>query len=345
MNGKGLTLDTLVVTPTGYKQLKDISVGDYVIGRNGKPTKVLEVNDSENEDIYEFTFRYGVKVRCGGGQLWDINTSYRELTVTPPWFMEEDNERLLLAYGVHRYWLSYCEPVQFEHQNVPIDPYVMGTLIAKGLFDIEEEVTLNMLDKFVMSKVSARVDKDVSFYRIRYEPKYVMKPPWRSHKEDFTKKYLTEFGLMGKLRREVFIPKLYLINDIDTRINVMQGILDNYGTITSTTINLASVSPQLDLDMQFLVESLGGTCNIERALEGEGMPIICLPDPTMAFTIPRKKRKTHRRMLNKKRNIETIEQNGKERVRSLVVDNEDDTFLVEHFVIVRGGREKKEKTK
>ena len=38
---KALTLDSEIATPTGYKTMQDIQVGDEVIARTGKPTKVI----------------------------------------------------------------------------------------------------------------------------------------------------------------------------------------------------------------------------------------------------------------------------------------------------------------
>ena len=49
--GKALALDTKVFTPNGYKLMRDIQVGDYVFGKNGKPTKVIATYNHSNVEM------------------------------------------------------------------------------------------------------------------------------------------------------------------------------------------------------------------------------------------------------------------------------------------------------
>ena len=54
--GKCQSLLTNVLTVDGFKQLKDIVIGDYVIGKDGKPAKVLQTYRNGKKDCYKVIF-------------------------------------------------------------------------------------------------------------------------------------------------------------------------------------------------------------------------------------------------------------------------------------------------
>ncbi len=54
----------------------DIKVGDYVIGQNGKPTKVTGVYPHKNWQFYKVTFSDGVYTECGKEHLWAVSPLY-----------------------------------------------------------------------------------------------------------------------------------------------------------------------------------------------------------------------------------------------------------------------------
>ena len=54
--GKGVITSTLAITPTGKKRFGDLSVGDKIIGSNGKPCNIIGVYPQGLKDIYKITF-------------------------------------------------------------------------------------------------------------------------------------------------------------------------------------------------------------------------------------------------------------------------------------------------
>ena len=68
--GKAVTLDTKVLTPQGFKLMKDINCGDLVIGQNGMPAKVLKTFYHENKHIYQITFSDDTSIKCCNEHLW-----------------------------------------------------------------------------------------------------------------------------------------------------------------------------------------------------------------------------------------------------------------------------------
>ena len=60
-SGKALTNDTLIPTPSGFKRLDEIEVGDKVYDRLGKETNVVGVFPQGELEVYEVELNDGRK--------------------------------------------------------------------------------------------------------------------------------------------------------------------------------------------------------------------------------------------------------------------------------------------
>lgn len=72
--GKASTLDSKLLTPQGWVKMKDISLGDNVIGSDGTPTTVTGVFPQGEKDIYEVEFSDGAKTQVCDEHLWLVRT-------------------------------------------------------------------------------------------------------------------------------------------------------------------------------------------------------------------------------------------------------------------------------
>ena len=72
--GKAQPLYSKILTPKGWAEMRDIKVGNYVIGADGKKTKVLGVFPQGKMRIYEVVFNDGTKTRCSENHLWKVKT-------------------------------------------------------------------------------------------------------------------------------------------------------------------------------------------------------------------------------------------------------------------------------
>lgn len=70
--GKAIPNDTLIPTPSGWRKVGDIKVGDYLFGQDSSPTKVLAVfPQPEEKEIWKVTFADGRVAECCGEHLWE----------------------------------------------------------------------------------------------------------------------------------------------------------------------------------------------------------------------------------------------------------------------------------
>ena len=70
--GGPLFKDTVVLTATGKKHIKDIQYGDTVLGINRKPVKVLSRTDYKQLESYKLTFENGKEVVCSDDHVWCV---------------------------------------------------------------------------------------------------------------------------------------------------------------------------------------------------------------------------------------------------------------------------------
>ena len=73
--GKGLSLDTVVPTPQGFKFMGHLKTGDLVFGPNGEPIKILAHEPYTPTSMYRLSFEGGLEVEADGNHLWYAKTT------------------------------------------------------------------------------------------------------------------------------------------------------------------------------------------------------------------------------------------------------------------------------
>ena len=69
--GKALKLDTPLPTPTGWTTMGDVSIGDYLLGADGKPTRVVAATDVMlNRPCFEVEFSDGTVIVADAEHQW-----------------------------------------------------------------------------------------------------------------------------------------------------------------------------------------------------------------------------------------------------------------------------------
>lgn len=68
---KAQPLDTLIPTPSGWTTIGEIAPGDFVLGEDGRPVKVIALSEiRDDEDAYRFSFSDGTSVVSSEGHIW-----------------------------------------------------------------------------------------------------------------------------------------------------------------------------------------------------------------------------------------------------------------------------------
>ena len=70
--GKDLAGNTLIPTPKGFKEMKNVNIGDYVFNEIGQPVKVTHKYIPNKDQKYLIEFSNGEKIAAGEGHVWRV---------------------------------------------------------------------------------------------------------------------------------------------------------------------------------------------------------------------------------------------------------------------------------
>jgi phosphate starvation-inducible protein PhoH and related proteins len=273
MRGRAQPLGQPVLTPSGFRPIGSLRVGDLVVGSDGRPTPVLGVYPQGRKEIFRVRSQDGASTLCCAEHLWFVTT---------PDDRKHGNDGRVLETGEmagrlrrnhqHRFELPMlAAPAQLEPREVPVDPYALGLLLGDGCLTTRTTPSFTTADPELAEALEAalpgiellresRVDYVLRQVHGRRGGVIVSNPVTVS---------LRELGLAGTRSRTKFVPSLYLHNSPDVRLAVLQGLLDSDGgPVTqrgrTCRIQYSSCSKRLADDVVFLVRSLGGVAYSRR---------------------------------------------------------------------------------
>lgn len=260
---KGLPLDTLISTPSGFTTMGDVQVGDMVHGSDGAAYPVTVKSQVSTRPCFEVVFDDKTRVVCDNVHLWPLKSG----AVVPVTELVKGNE------------VQVARPVQMPEQHLPIDPYVLGVWLADGKHTSGE---VSKPDQFIWDEVQRRG------YEIGVDTG--AKCPTRTIKG--IRGHLATLGVM----RNKHIPEVYLNASVSQRLDLLRGLMDGDGSanhVRSQAV-FCGLNRRLVEDVQDLVASLGerGTWIEHRysgfGRTGTGFRVVWRPIRFVPFLLPRK---------------------------------------------------------
>mgnify|MGYP001609975194 FL=1 len=348
--GKAQPLSAKVVTPSGWTTMGKLSVGDKVIGQSGKPITVLGVYPQGIKDIYEITFSDGAKTRSCKEHLWETSNEYerfnRKSSVKT---LEKISETLLGHDKRKNHSIPLTREVCFEHKKVPLDPYFLGVLLGDGGFSIKGRVSLSNADKELIEKVQQKMPETDLLVKVKSRKyDYSFKNKIRTKYQCTTVTEINKLNLSGTYSHTKFIPDVYKYNDIQTRKEILQGLIDTDGYVCKkgTSAEFYSTSYQLAMDVKEIVSSLGGVATINskqtkytylgKKLNGKPSWVVRMSF-NGDFCPASLSRKTSRWVRKEKyvpvRYITEVKYVGKEEARCILVDSPDHLYLKDYYIV------------
>lgn len=227
--GKALSMDSLLLTPDGYKKMKFIKVGDTVFDEDGKPTKVVNVYPQGLKSIVEVTFENDTTITCCEDHLWKFTKDKKNFCVDK-------------IKNIHKgVYIPTVKPIQFCKKNVTLDPYLLGIILTTGYIEdnklklkfIKNEEKLNTL----LKQNNCSLDNIISLFPFLIKDNKLID----------------------------YIPKNYLYNSIENRIKLANSIIDSVGIDEFLTIS----GNQFYKDACLLFQSLGYIVKIKSKITRE----------------------------------------------------------------------------
>ena len=262
-SAKALTLDTPIPTPSGWKMMGDLRVGDKVFDEQGKVCNVTWKSEVfTDRTIYRVSTDSGTEVFADHDHEWLVRLCGKPRSVIkqrdmgpygdPRFKIKETWE--LARRRAKRPMLMCNGPLDLPDADLPIDPYVLGVWLGDG----------NSQNLGVTASV-----EDQPFIRSEIEKAGYQTS---SHKQEtrfgvlgITDKF-TEFellsGLAGvKLCRYGYkhIPAIYMRGSISQRLSLLQGLIDTDGTVCKSRgcTTFCNTNETMAEQVAELVRSLG----------------------------------------------------------------------------------------
>ncbi|HEV2061731.1 MAG TPA: PhoH family protein [Solirubrobacteraceae bacterium] len=265
MRGRAQPVDTPVLTPRGWRPIGSLSVGDLVVGSDGRPTAVLGVYPQGRREVFRLRTQDGASTRCCAEHLWAVRTASDKRRGRPPRVLQT-REMIGSLRSAHqrRYELPLVSAaVELEPREVPLDPYALGLLLGDGCLTAKTTPMFTTADRELAEALESSLD-GVRLRR-RNEVDYVL---WHGGRGGVVvtnpvTRVLRELGLAGTRSSTKFIPRIYLHNAAAVRIAVLQGLLDSDGGPVlqdgrTARVQYVTTSRRLRDDVIHLVRSLGG---------------------------------------------------------------------------------------
>lgn len=324
--------DQLVYTPKGLQRWEEIKVGDYLFDTQGGVTKVLEIPFDNETEIYKITLQDGRTIEASSNHLWKV-IDYNGLEKIKT--TSELKSKYLKQKGKYQeslYYIPSNKGIEYEEQEVKIDPYFLGLLLGDG--------TLGSATRNKISFTSAI--QDIKEYSNILNFKYKTFDD-RHHSIECSniKSHLQELDLYDKRSHTKFIPDLYKYNSKRVRLELLKGLMDTDGTCEDNgNSSYTTVSERLAQDVLFLVRSLGINCNLNVNSNSYGLVYnIRIYTDIPIFKLSRKYSKqkiTKNRAF--KTGIRKIEYIGKKRAKCVTVDSQDHCYLIGDFVVTHNSK-------
>ena len=270
------------------KYVENIEIGDSVIGDDGKPRTVTELVSGE-DDMYEIEQNNGINYTVNKYHIltleitdhkniyWDDKEGFwlvswfdrninrykhkyftglyeNEAYMEAIEFLDtipNDNiidisvvDYLALPLNIQKRLYGFkCSGVYWPKRNVEIDPYLLGLCLGyedcrdPNIFTIDEEI-------------------------IQYLKEYCDNRHYKSCIMSILKKY--------NLIENKYIPRDFIVNDYETRLKVLAGIIDSERNIVQNNriicITLYEKHKQLFEDIVYLAKSLGFCVNFRKII-------------------------------------------------------------------------------
>jgi hypothetical protein len=257
--GKALALNTDVPTPTGWRTMADLRVGDLVYDERGAQCVVTSVTPTWNVDTYRVTFGDGTEIVTSGDHEWNVwPTQARHLAGgvdrRTRWDLTRKRTTAQLAVDRAHYvkwFIPLTMPIQGDESvELSIPPYLLGLWLGDG-------------DSHGGGLTQHTADVDEILSHVDW--------PWHVATVSGNVKHIRFRGLTHALaelgvRNDKHIPVSYLRAGAEARRELVRGIMDTDGHCSPCALggrfDVGQKNKRLADDIAELLAGLG--CQITR---------------------------------------------------------------------------------
>ncbi|WP_251066183.1 helicase-related protein [Streptomyces sp. ISL-36] len=339
-SGKAQPLDSLVLTPEGFKPMGEVSVGDRVVVPRGDIALVDGVFPQGEREVWRLVFFDDTSVECDDEHLWIVGTSSARDRGGAPKVMTTREIRgdMCTADGSPKWHIPAATPVDLsDGTSPPLDPYLFGLLLGGGSF--RHDLRLSTADDEILAAVRSILAPDHTVMPVpgsRSDHTLGLPGPQSGTRRDPVIGVLSSLGLWGVTSQDKFLPLVFKNTSIKNRLAVLQGLMDTDGTVDpeGLSVSFCSASRRLADDVAWLVRSLGGRARVLPKKAAFNVSI-ALPDEYVPFGLAQKARRMRPRPTDNTlmREIRAVEYVGRKPVQCISVADPSHAYVTDHFTV------------
>lgn len=341
-------LNARILTPHGWTTMGEIQIGCEVIGSDGKPTAVTNINDCGEHEVYRIEFSDGSSTLASHNHRWVFDKVWGKKERVELRTHELVQKFAYDSPGGQRQYLyrvPLVQPVEFEQiDDLPLDPYVLGCLLGDGNIT-ESTPRITTADDELLREVERRLPDGVKIGS--HDGKY----SWRLVDEEGRKRSgfqviksslwlaIDAAGLKRVCAPDKYVPKKYLKASTAIRLEVLQGLMDTDGHAQKNGgASFHTSSARLAEDVCFIARSLGGMAYHKIKSDARGYLDqhciqIVLPNDQSPFLLTRKMDRLQSRKNKMSRVVTNVVPVGRQTVRCITVASPDGLYVTDDFVI------------
>ena len=348
--GKDQPLYSKIRTPDGWKRMGDIYPGDKAVAQDGSISEVIGVYPQGFRPIYRIHFEDGRYTDCGKEHLWMVHNKH--------W--DENGWKIVLLSDIMEY-LEYapkdCDdlsipvvvPEQTYHADLPVDPYILGALIA-GEEGTSSDLVFKASHRFVIKEINRLLPlgnkvfhKEQNIYQIVCDSSNG-RPRSSPLESDLKKKKILPFR-----RTKNVIPEIYKKASPLQKLHLLQGLMDVKGSVDGNSeVYFKCKNKYLAEEVRELVWSLGGISSIKTLFsmksrrtsahqnKTEYYVSVLIPNLTEVFRNPRSKDSicdSYKTKKTLKLGIKSVEYIGEEKTQCIEIDHPDHLYVTDNYIV------------
>jgi len=251
--GKALALDTPLPTPTGWTTMGELSVGDYLIGADGLPTRVVAATDVMfDRPCYAVEFSDGTVLIADAEHQWltETRASRRSAQAAAAGYIRYRSQRTFAAVRTTKeiaetlhcptkdrrlnHSVANAQALQAPERDLLVPPYTLGAWLGDGT---SAAAQITSADPEILMHIEAEESCHSSVGTLQAR--------------------LRTVGVLNNKH----IPMDYLRASEAQRRDLLAGLLDTDGTVTNGgAIQFSVTNQRLANDVFELIVSLGYRC-------------------------------------------------------------------------------------
>lgn len=290
--------ETKVLTPTGFKLMGDLKIGDTVNNPDGTTANIIGIYDNGPKQFYRVTMRDGATVEADEDHLWAVAIAGQRpnrkhprpplpagLAPADEWNLRAmnrcrivntrelfdlvaraNNDRATSRAMPRTVMVPLTAPTMARggnNQHETLSPYTIGALLGDGNMT-HRAVTLTSVDQPIIDRIAAELPDHLHLVRMNADDE-TRAPSYRITRKTGdghpATHYTQKEGIHGKQSHEKTAPARMERLPVRDRYAFIQGLMDTDGYIDSDgrAAEYVTTSPQLAHTAQNILRSLGYT--------------------------------------------------------------------------------------